>query len=145
MGSEQPLKSLAGNDGFHSILDQTLQSDPGSGHVLEELSNMNSAPNKKGWFENHPLVQLTSAFGKDPNTKMGAMSDNTIKMIKQTVGPVQGATTDLINKLGLNQDFVRMFTVNPTFQQAALVSLKKYDSSIRPGVTNDSVTHSEGK
>ena len=132
------FRSLTGNDStYHALVNHEMNSEPTANHFHQEYGNMMGAKNKDHWFNNHPLVVMSGAYGR-PDTSFHSMSKNTMSTLRSSVGVPQGKTHQLINKLGMNKDFVRMFAVSPAFQNANMNALPKYNQGIKPGTTNES-------
>ncbi len=137
------LKTVTGNDSvFYKIVKDQLDQTQNGEHVEEELSNMSLSKDKNDWLKNHPLVGLATNFDNKTSISYGMSSKNVGLYLRSIVKNRNGFTEALINKLIMNQDFVRLFVINKIFKDAIIKSLITYNDSIVP-VTTESQKNQE--
>ncbi len=132
---------LTGNSAFNFFLEDEL-SKVGSHNVLEEMNHMESAKDKNEWFKNHPMLHIASILSNGKaKTEISSISPKILVALKSYIPQLKGATIQLINKLIVNPNFIRMFVVNQTFRSAALAALQRFNESIEQGTTGKSKSY----
>lgn len=135
------MKKFGNNSSFNKILSDKMLNESDDNSIPGEIGNLERSKNKQGWFENHPSVKLASlATRRKLDLSMRNLSPKIRLMILKAVNPIHGATFSLINSLGQDHDFIRLFVSHPGFQDVALSAIKAFDDSIKMGISGKSKT-----